>query len=359
MKMRLFSILCLILTVASGWANIIQVAIPGSVWCLVENPLDAAGGNNLINVFGAQLPDGTVLHFWACSDADPVTNTWQFTESGFDAIYDSKGGMDPPALSWWNANFAPLVPPPNLVFVNPSEGVFIFSPVAFVLNFNGNDHVPVLPAALPCQCGHYNLLSPQAIVGAFTLYENVTGLAPAEGAQVLIWNPFSANFARYTYSGGAWSPNTPTFPLGMAAYFLVPCNAGCINFPTPPDLVVSSCSNTPVFYAPTASSTCCGGAVAVVCTPPSGSVFALGTTTPVHCVATDGNGNSASRDFTVTVQGPVLTITPTITITWTGGGVLQEADQLNGPWTDVPSGDVSPCTLPAGAAAKFYRVRCN
>lgn len=38
----------------------------------------------------------------------------------------------------------------------------------------------------------------------------------------------------------------------------------------------------------------------VCCNPPSSSVFPVGTT-PVHCVATDSCGNSASCDFTVTV----------------------------------------------------------
>jgi hypothetical protein len=43
-------------------------------------------------------------------------------------------------------------------------------------------------------------------------------------------------------------------------------------------------------------------APAVVCTPPSGSTFAIGTTT-VSCTATDAAGNSASTSFTVRVKG--------------------------------------------------------
>jgi hypothetical protein len=41
---------------------------------------------------------------------------------------------------------------------------------------------------------------------------------------------------------------------------------------------------------------------AAICTPPSGSVFAVGTTT-VKCVATDGSGNSAHGSFTIRVKG--------------------------------------------------------
>ena len=55
----------------------------------------------------------------------------------------------------------------------------------------------------------------------------------------------------------------------------------------------------------------------VVCTPTSGSTFALGTTT-VNCTATDANNNQSSGSFTVTVQdttAPVLSLPSTITQT--------------------------------------------
>jgi hypothetical protein len=42
------------------------------------------------------------------------------------------------------------------------------------------------------------------------------------------------------------------------------------------------------------------GAVGVTCTPPSGSIFPIGTTTVV-CVASDRAGNAGTRTFTVTV----------------------------------------------------------
>ncbi len=56
-------------------------------------------------------------------------------------------------------------------------------------------------------------------------------------------------------------------------------------------------------------------------------------------------------------------VTPTITVqrsganvvlTWTG--VLQSADRVEGPYTDV-SGASSPLTVPASGSAKFYRAR--
>ena len=47
---------------------------------------------------------------------------------------------------------------------------------------------------------------------------------------------------------------------------------------------------TPVFFTTTATDIC-GRNMPVLCTPPSGAVFALGTNL-VRCVATDGNGNT-------------------------------------------------------------------
>jgi hypothetical protein len=57
-------------------------------------------------------------------------------------------------------------------------------------------------------------------------------------------------------------------------------------------------SVTVTYSAPSVSDNCAGATV--VCTPASGSVFPVGTTT-VNCVATDTSGNTATCSFTVTV----------------------------------------------------------
>lgn len=51
-----------------------------------------------------------------------------------------------------------------------------------------------------------------------------------------------------------------------------------------------------------------------------------------------------------TVQGGNLVLT------WTGGGTLQSADDITGPWTDV-AGATSPRTVPITGARKFYRLK--
>src|SRR5947207_2834152 len=58
-------------------------------------------------------------------------------------------------------------------------------------------------------------------------------------------------------------------------------------------------TSTPVSYPPPTASDNCPG-VTTSCMPPSGSNFALGTTT-VTCTATDTSGNTATCSFTVTV----------------------------------------------------------
>jgi hypothetical protein len=80
---------------------------------------------------------------------------------------------------------------------------------------------------------------------------------------------------------------------------LVNTNPPVINCPG--NMVVTACSNVPVCYTVTASNACCSN-VTVVCTPPPCSIFEAGTTTTVHCVATDCCGNSNACSFTVTVQ---------------------------------------------------------
>jgi len=55
---------------------------------------------------------------------------------------------------------------------------------------------------------------------------------------------------------------------------------------------------------------------------------------------------------------PTITITPSgqnVVITWPGGGTLQSASQITGPWNVVPG--TSPQTIPATGAAQFFRVR--
>ena len=64
------------------------------------------------------------------------------------------------------------------------------------------------------------------------------------------------------------------------------------------------CSKSNVTYTVSAIDLCAGTNVTIVCSPPSGSTFAVGTNT-VTCRATDILGNSNSCSFSVTVKALV------------------------------------------------------
>ncbi len=73
-------------------------------------------------------------------------------------------------------------------------------------------------------------------------------------------------------------------------------------------------SNAAVSYTVHVSDNLPGSAI--VCTPPSGATFALGTT-PVTCVANDSAGNRATNSFVIVVEDrepPVITVPANITV---------------------------------------------
>jgi len=123
----------------------------------------------------------------------------------------------------------------------------------------------------------------------------------------------------------------------------------------PANIVASGCdtNGTVANFNVTATDNC-SGPVTLISTPASGSVFPRGTNT-VTCVAMDACGNTSQCSFTVTVGGSTLSIEPGVIIRW-DCGILQSADDLNGPWTDVP-GATSPYAVATTGTQKFYRTR--
>ncbi|MGP8198646.1 MAG: choice-of-anchor tandem repeat GloVer-containing protein [Limisphaerales bacterium] len=94
------------------------------------------------------------------------------------------------------------------------------------------------------------------------------------------------------------------------------CTTNCLQIQCPSNLVVASCTNLPVYYAPTVTDPCCGSNWTLVCTPPSGSFFAPNTTNLVDCFVTDYCGLSNSCSFTLIVL-PDTNNCPTNCITLT------------------------------------------
>jgi hypothetical protein len=228
MKKCILTWLCLTAITLNGLAYTITFPDAG-VFYLIANQRNE-GNNTLADVFGTQLPDFTEVWIWQCCDLNP-TNTTAGTNCWHVYIYDSSLGLGPcPANCWYESDDATPVNP-STVFLAPGQGAFIVLSAPSTLTFNGNPNVPVLPATLPCGCGHWNLLSRQT--DAPGTYENVTGRAPTEGAQVLRWNVALQNFTTYTFTSCAWTLSEPILNIGESAFFLIPCATNPCCVPPP------------------------------------------------------------------------------------------------------------------------------
>jgi autotransporter-associated beta strand protein len=87
----------------------------------------------------------------------------------------------------------------------------------------------------------------------------------------------------------------------------------------------------------------------------NGVKLGLGTYDAVsHPGLIEGSGS-----LQVTVAPTVITISQAdgnVTVTWSGGGLLQESTTLANPWTDLP-GVTSPYITPIAGPRKFFRVK--
>ena len=135
---------------------------------------------------------------------------------------------------------------------------------------------------------------------------------------------------------------------------------------TPPANITAEAtgpSGAAVSYTATASDAV-DGSVTPICSPASGSTFALGTTT-VNCTATDTHGNATNGSFTVTVHDttpPALTLPANITAVATsaGGAVVTYAVSATDPDNDPSTLTIS-CSPPSGSTfpAGVTTVTCT
>lgn len=238
------------------------------------------------------------------------------------------------------------------------------------------------------------LLAPRLDRHCYTLENPLTGRVPSEdsiGRSVQV-QQISFTFDDKTYTlpvpAGGWGVS-PTFIIDFAEFGITPEPGSArivieatseedtqsrldtdvvydiappvitvpdeITVPANPDLACAAV----VAYADQVTATdTCPGAVDIVCNPPSGAQFPVGTT-PVTCTATDALGNQSTRIFNVTVQPPPIIRQPAVMIEWDARcGVLQVSeDQVN--WTDIPDAS-NPFFAPDDHfPQKVYRVRAE
>jgi hypothetical protein len=114
--------------------------------------------------------------------------------------------------------------------------------------------------------------------------------SPASGS----FFPVGTTTVTCTTSAGPSCPFTITVVDTQPPSITCPGNVTAVAAVSCPNTL----STTVNFPPPVASDNCPG--VTVVCVPPSGSIFPVGTTT-VTCTATDASGNTATCSFTVSV----------------------------------------------------------
>jgi hypothetical protein len=137
----------------------------------------------------------------------------------------------------------------------------------------------------PNQCGAVVTFAPTASAGCGTVTcSPASGSFFPVGITTVTCNTTSGPSCSFTVTINDTQPPSITCPTNVAALTARAC-------PAPTTNVVN-------YPPPTASDNCPG--VTVVCVPPSGSTFPLGTTT-VTCTATDAAGNTATCSFTVTL----------------------------------------------------------
>ena len=169
---------------------------------LIANQLDH-GSNTADVVFpnptGSRDFDELIFNY-NCADGSSTTII-------FDSVMPTGFG---------DANDTTAVDPPVLA---PGEGFFyVNNNLATSNTFTGTPHVPVLPAALACGYGATYLLSRQTNDPG--TYENITGLAPQDGAEVQVWN--GAGFVTNRFAGGGWTLGVSVLSIGQAARFYIP-----------------------------------------------------------------------------------------------------------------------------------------
>ena len=280
----------------SGWAQPVTLQTGYNfVGCSVNGP----GGNNINNASFLQVPASLSDPAGPPGGANAVLYVWNcyafFAYYYFTAADATTWEGVPSSAGWYD-----IAGTPANVTWNPGEGMIILDPAPpATITFYGTPATPVLPPTNYCGCGQWSLLSPQTANG-FNTYQDVTGFAPQNGAQVSFGFPTNGIFStNATYANGAWSPIDPVLTNGQAAFYFVPCITNCItmtcgadktypcgttnwSFDPPTNIVDTCCSNYTVTFEPAGVSPC--------------PLVLIGT-----WVVTDacGNTNSCSQKLTI------------------------------------------------------------
>jgi hypothetical protein len=168
-------------------------------------------------------------------------------------------------------------------------------------------------------------------------------LASGIDCDAAFWNNLPPNACKIVVTGRLGPAD------GVVFYFAEP--KPCCEITCPSNITVTTCGNGAVvnYPAPVLAGPCLTNAT-VVCTPPSGSTFPLGTNT-VTCTAIGPSGPQASCSFTVTVLPgalPVITC-PTNIVAKAYPWCTTNGTTVAYPLPQVTNGTLVSCTPPSGS----------
>ena len=179
-----------------------------------------------------------------------------------------------------------------------------------------------------------------------TASQITTSCTPASGS-VFLLGTTTVNCSAQDQAGNT---STGSFTVQVAA---LDTTAPILQLPAPITADATSLQGAAITYTVTATDPDnTGDQITTTCTPASGSVFPLGTTT-VNCSAQDTAGNTTTGSFTVTVQdvtAPTLQVPTTITVNATSpqGATVNYAVSATDP-TNTPDQIVIGCTPLSGS----------
>ena len=230
-----------------------------------------------------------------------ATNTTALCSLGgayADISYVMPGGCDPNTtltLTPSNGFFFPLGNTPVAAVATDSTGRKTTN--YFTVSVINTDLPQVIcpgDQVVTCVAGATKVMWNASAISSCDLVDPTVTCVPASGST---FPPglTAVNCSATDASGnkGTCAFNVLVVPDTEPPIFLTPC---------PDNMTVPSPNNTslPVTYTPPTATDNCVADAPVVCTPPSGASFPVGTTT-VNCVASDPANNKSTCSFTVTV----------------------------------------------------------
>jgi autotransporter-associated beta strand protein len=362
-------------------SNIVLTAQPCSNSAVVFFSSSASGGCspppslNCMPPSGSSFPLGITTVTCNASDSCGTTTNCSFTVTVNayvcpPLVLNCSSNLNVPATSSSGA----------VVFYSSSASGGCTPPPSLVCNPPSGSTFPIGATSVSCMasdgCGHSTNCSFTITVFRqppdLTCSSNLTVTATSSNGAVVFFTSTTTGGCNPTVMCNP--PSGSTFPIGTSSVTCTasdPCGGftNCsflITVVRPPisltcssnlTVTASSPGGAVVFYTSTATGGC--STPNVVCNPPSGSTFPIGTSS-VTCTATDSCG-STNCSFTVTVKSPPINLTCSTNITVTATGPSGAVVFFTSSATGGCSPPIVVCNPPSGSTFPVgtTTVTCN